>query len=661
MDPAGWNRAKEILSEALSLPAAEREAVVLDRCRDDENLRHEILALLAQPTLDTAFMEPPPATEELDEFRDIVAGTDVGGYIVIDRLGRGGMGQVFLARDPNLHRRVALKCLLASASGAGAERARIMTEARAAAAIKDTTFVATVHHVVEHRDRLFIVMEYVPGESLSEKMRRGRLTIEQVIAIGRQLAAALQAAHEVGVVHRDIKPGNIQIKIDGSVKVLDFGVARSATAAAAGVSSGASTGGRGRASQFRAQTGWGVVDGGTPPYMSPEQLRGEAVDERSDIFSLGVVLFEMLTGRRPFEGDDREEVLASQDKGVPWANAKRKKVPRALADTVDRALATNIRARWQTAGELRAELDGLPDSGVERFVPSLERLLSWAARLAIGAPLVVLTLALLGGFKTAVFNNNFGISGPFARFGAESLTSYVRWGVAGFASKLLVATVLLVGVIAFKVAFQGLELIGPLRRVSVRMKAPMQSVIARLGPDQAPVLAQTLAVLGVLALLGFSWQHADLINAWMVSFNSAPIAMLMPMRESAPARGFYALELDVLTVVLGFGLFKVLQLRRRQESREGRLSIAALAGVVLVAFLMNEAPFRSFNYRDFERADFAGERCYVTGTYRDEVLILCPGSEPPRSRAVNAGDPRLKRLSTPENVFRGVSQKPSHP
>ena len=658
MDPAAWNRAKDILSEVLSLPPHEREAIVRERCKDDESLRDEILALLAQPDPDTSFLETPVTFDEPDEFADIVAGTDIGGYIVIDRLGRGGMGQVFLARDPKLHRRVALKCLLASASGADLERARILDEARKAAAIEDTTYVASVHHVVEHGDRLFIVMEYVRGETLGVKMQRERLPIERVIAIGRQLAAALQAAHAAGVIHRDIKPGNIQITMDGSVKVLDFGVARSRAARSSGSSSSTTVARRARASgPHLALT---VPDGGTPPYMSPEQLRGEAADERSDIFSLGVVLFEMATGRRPFEGDSRSDILESQTKGAPRADAVDNQVPLGFADAIGQALTTSVRARWQTAVELRTALEALP-SGPPRGRSSRELFFLWAARVLVGVPLVILSLAMLGEFKVFVFNNNFGRTGPFARFGVESWTSYIRWGRLGFGSKLLAATVTTVFVMAARIVVQGLELIAPVARAVGRVRTIAQRLALAIGLDRASILAQTVAGLGVLTLLGLSWHHAGLINAWMVSFNSAPIEMLMPMRESVPERGNYQAELSVVIFALCFGLFKVVQVRRRQQSREGWLAVVALAGVIAVAFLMNEAPFRSFEYRDFERADFADERCYVTGEYRDEVLILCPRSDPPRNRAVRGDDPRLRRLGVTENVFRGVNPSGSHP
>src|SRR5437667_1497020 len=163
--------------------------------------------------------------DEIDELADVQPGRRFGPYVIVDRLGRGGMGQVFLSSDTRLRRKVALKCLIASRVSADARRARILREARAAAGISHRN-VATIHDVIEHDGRAFIVMEYVEGESLAARLKRERLPIDAVIAIGRQLVAALAAAHASGVIHRDLKPANIQLLPDGTVKVLHFGVAK---------------------------------------------------------------------------------------------------------------------------------------------------------------------------------------------------------------------------------------------------------------------------------------------------------------------------------------------------------------------------------------------------------------------------------------------------
>ena len=194
----------------------------------------------------------------------------MGPYVVVDRIGRGGMGEVFLARDPRLDRPVALKCVLSRQSGGPDVRNRIINEARAAARITHPG-IAAVHDVVDHDGRTFIVMEYVQGQNLAAVLAHESMPIARVVEIGWQLADALTAAHRVGIIHRDLKPANVQVTKDGSVKILDFGIAMALVSA---------TTDRTRTDPGSAAPEW--LNQGTPPYMSPEQLLGIGVDQRTE-------------------------------------------------------------------------------------------------------------------------------------------------------------------------------------------------------------------------------------------------------------------------------------------------------------------------------------------------------------------------------------------
>src|SRR5436309_5597329 len=201
MNP-NWVETQQLLTATFAQPPGDREQFVREHCVDP--VLRDTIAALVKPlaTLDApAIGESPP---------DLPSGSRVGPYVILHRLGRGGMGEVFLGRDPRLDRSVALKCLLTSRGGTEDLRARVVREARAAARITHTN-VAAVYDVVEHEGRAFIVMEYVEGESLAVLLKRGSLTPARVIAIGRQIAAALAAAHGGGIVHRDLKPANIQV------------------------------------------------------------------------------------------------------------------------------------------------------------------------------------------------------------------------------------------------------------------------------------------------------------------------------------------------------------------------------------------------------------------------------------------------------------------
>ncbi|MFI5179418.1 MAG: serine/threonine-protein kinase, partial [Vicinamibacterales bacterium] len=250
-------------------------------------------------------------------------GSSVGPYQVIARLGGGGMGEVFLGHDPRLQRRVALKCLTAAETQNGEVRARVMREARAAARLSHAN-IAGVYDVLEHDGRTFIVMEYVEGESLAERLARGRPSSDEVRSVARQLASALVAAHAQGVIHRDLKPANIHFTRDGSIKVLDFGVAKLTSVASA------------LADMPTGQTVDGTLAGnpGTPIYMSPEQLFSRPIDARSEIYSAGVILFEMATGRRPYmETGPVALALAMSTGAAPLATEVDPDVPPDLAAT----------------------------------------------------------------------------------------------------------------------------------------------------------------------------------------------------------------------------------------------------------------------------------------------------------------------------------------
>ena len=652
MDPASWERLKGVISDALERPPDERQAFVRQRCADPAILG-QALHLLELGETDPGLVAGMPFDSDpgRDDFADLPTGTRINQYEVLGQLGRGGMGQVFLCYDHELHRRVALKCLLSAGSNLALERSRIRAEAQAAAAITHPN-VAAVYHVVEHGTRAFIVMEYVEGESLSSRLRRERLTITEAVTFARQLAAALQAAHARRVIHGDLKPGNVQVTIGGSVKVLDFGIAMMLRTVST-MASDATT-----RTELRPRMPALFATGGTPPYMSPEQLQGYVIDERSDIFSLGVVLFEMATGRRPFNGSDAQTMMRAQETPAPRAESIERRVPRRLGDIIARTLEVDLNQRYQSITDVEAGLEAVLRR-MNRTNRDLIR--EWVPRVALAVPVIVLLIAFLGLVKTFGFNTNFGRTGAHARFGLESPAGYLRWGMLGIAPKLVVMTIMAAIVMAARIVLRGLALIGPIGRVMEGARRSARRLASATGLDKPSTLAQALAGLGVVLIFGLLWYFGDLVAAFQASFNSAPVEMLQPMRESARARGHYQLAFTIVTLVLGFGLFRVLQLRKRQRNREGRAHVAALGAVIAVAILLNEVPYRSFNYRDFERVELAGQRCYIIGESGDEFLVLCPRANPPRNRAVRRDDPQLLRPGIIENVFRGLNPVPPNP
>ena len=289
MNDAQWNTLAGLFEKAMALPAEERSSFLEDACGDDEKLRDELASLLANSE------KAPPFFESLGEVLPILRasgaekkstdpfgliGSRIAQYDVVDWLGGGGMGVVYKAEDLELQRPVALKFLPPALSYDDEARARFVTEARAASRL-DHPNICTVHEIGRTDEgQIFIAMAYYEGETLKDKIAKAPLSIETALEYARQIARGLGKAHVRGIFHRDIKPANLMVTPDGVVKILDFGLAK-------------------MSEQQLTQTGSTM---GTIAYMSPEQAMGGAVDHRTDIWSLGVVLYEMVTGSRPFEG-----------------------------------------------------------------------------------------------------------------------------------------------------------------------------------------------------------------------------------------------------------------------------------------------------------------------------------------------------------------------
>jgi serine/threonine protein kinase len=264
-----------------------------------------------------------------------LSGSTISHYEVLDRIGGGGMGFVYRARDTRLNRIVALKFLPPELTGDAAAREHFANEARTASTF-DHPHVATVFDIGEADGQVFIVMAYVPGETLKERIARGPLGVVEAVDIALQITEGLIEAHEHGIAHRDIKPANVVLTHDGNVKIVDFGLANLVG--------------------LPPENQPGLFMG-TLPYMSPEQLRNEPVDHRSDIWSLGVTLVEMLTGSAPFGRSDTGPVLfmiASHE--VPPISARRPDVPPALDRVIARCLEKDRRQRYRSAVELHHEL-----------------------------------------------------------------------------------------------------------------------------------------------------------------------------------------------------------------------------------------------------------------------------------------------------------------
>src|SRR5262245_21377125 len=344
-----WTAVKRIHQSALDKNPSERAAFVDESCGDDETLRREVQSLLTYATDAESFLERPAvdiATAPSSESHEAtLVGRTVSHYQVLSLLGAGGMGEVYLARDPRLDRTVALKILPGELAADPDRMQRFAREARAASALNHPN-VATIYDVGESDGVRFIVTEHVEGETIAVRIGRP-LTPSEVVDIAVQAADALDVAHAKGITHRDIKPANLMLTDRGHVKVLDFGVAKV-----------------GRIDEVRLNdhstveplTAVGSVIGSVP-YMSPEQILGSDVDPRSDVFSLGVVIYEMATGRLPFSGSTRAELMDRIVHGLPEAMTRlNTDLPAELERITIKCLDKRTDGRYQSARELLTDL-----------------------------------------------------------------------------------------------------------------------------------------------------------------------------------------------------------------------------------------------------------------------------------------------------------------
>jgi len=348
-----WERIGRLYGSALERKPEDREAYLARACQGDADLRQELSALLAAEEEANGFLGAPAlevtarslAIESVDSW----VGRSMGRYTVLSHIGAGGMGEVYLAWDSRLDRKVALKVAPRLFVRDLACLRRYEEEARAASALNHPN-VVTVFDVDEVEGVPFIALELVEGRTLRQILSSGPLALETVLDLTIQIASALSAAHARGVVHRDIKPENVMVREDGLVKVLDFGLAnrsgssRATTAGLDGTHAGGSD-----------QDLGGLF--GTIGYAAPEQIRGEKVDERADLFSLGVLLYEMLAGRAPFVGRTLRDVIdRTLDRETTPVFTFAGKVPAKLVRIVRKALEKAVEDRYQEADELLRDL-----------------------------------------------------------------------------------------------------------------------------------------------------------------------------------------------------------------------------------------------------------------------------------------------------------------
>jgi serine/threonine protein kinase/tetratricopeptide (TPR) repeat protein len=378
MNPDQWHKIRELFDAALDRPRHQRAEFLDFACGGDEAVRRRVEAMLSADEQDDLLIDRPaykavtiihPATLLPDDSQSF-SGEIIGDYRLIKELGRGGMGTVYLAYDMRLGRHAALKLLPSQFSSPERVR-RLEREARAASALNHPHII-TIYDFGQENGRQFIASEFVEGRRLRDYVNTSELTLNQILEVAIQVASALETAHAAGIIHRDIKPENIMLRPDGYAKVLDFGLAK-LTDPEFGSDEPSDDN---KTPVFETKTG---ILLGTVNYMSPEQVRFQKLDGRSDLFSLGIVLYELLTGHRPFQGETPHHTLVAIEDSEPLPLAHYAEgIPERLQVIVHRVLSKNRDERYQTARALLSDFESLQaelphNAQVKRFKAEVAR------------------------------------------------------------------------------------------------------------------------------------------------------------------------------------------------------------------------------------------------------------------------------------------------
>ena len=608
----------------------------------------EALSVVSAATPSTVAGEPLPEPAAL-----LKTGESYGPYEVIRPLAAGGMGQVFLARDTRLGRRVALKSLAGRWLAAPTARKRLMREAEAAGALVHPN-IATLFDVLEVEPHLLLVMEYVEGRTVQELLREGALPLASALRIACQVARAIAFAHDHHVIHCDIKPGNIQVCPGGDAKVLDFGLARVMCSGDAGIDASITSTGR-------------ILC--TPGYVAPERILTGVPNASGDIYSIGVVLFEMVTGRRLFDPSHTVDEWLDAINGLAAKPTRlTPDLPPALDDVIARAIAEPSK-RYQSAHDLANDVEDVLDALQGRTPPvrgvtpiSRPRAASGygAVLHAVATAAAATALFLVAGLiTTGTFN--LGLGRP-AEFDPEPGFMFVFWGARSLIGPAVLAVVALIA-IGIGTAAGGLAL-KVLSSVTQRphltssrwtSRAMGPVVVARQMVTAAGAPAVLIAEAVALVVLVSSFAPTlDGVVQFTLSDRPGPpsdLSALGPDHVATHRRFRQCFSAQLL--IFAFAWFQILALRRRRGAQDGRLVVAGGLALTLFSFLFLVAPYRTLLHNRAERVMLGSDTCYLVGQNGDDGLLFC-GSQTPRARVVRLSDPQLKRDGTRESIFTEV-------
>ena len=616
MTPEQWKRAKLVLEGARRHSPADRSQYVSVACADDPELLKEVESLLD-------LSSTPSASKRIDASGPAL--TQWEHLTVLAEVGRGAFGRVYRAWDPALQMEVALKLIKVDTREPDFAES-VFHEARLLVKVRHP-HVVTVLGARRVGPDVGIWMEFVNGPTLADAVERdGPMGALEAAAAGIAVCDALAAVHGAGLLHRDIKARNVMRDASGRIVLMDFG-----------------------AGADRRQQPHGEM-AGTPLYMAPEVLKGAGASVASDIYSVGVLLFHLVTGDYPVSGTNIYELEAAHENGVRARLADRRPdLPASLVNAVDRALSADPSARFRRAVELK---DALSEATVHLTGPvpvpgsvAAPERWPWVLALIVGAALVAITL--LGFLTSAAFNVIVGRTGAFVD---ETPIDWTVWGIrAAIAPALYMAVMLLAGVVIRWIA---IPVVALARRI--RGSHRRSGSARRVNPN---ALLRVVALLGIAALAVTFWRFSTLLEAVTSYIDAEGAAVGAPFApDNGPERFLYRRALELTMLVVAVTLYRAVRLKRQIGTALDTSATAACVTVLVVAILMTMIPYRIMLQNQLPRARLDGMRCYVLGQDGRNHLLHCPESGPPYNKTVAVGDPRLRLEGITESLFIAADQ-----
>lgn len=542
-----------------------------------------------------------------------------GRYRLDHKVGEGSFGRVYRAWDPELERDVAIKILHRQVADIHLKN-RLLREGRALAKVRHAN-VVSVLGTEAHEDRVGLCMEFVRGETLANLVRtQGTLSARETTVIGEDLCRALSAVHRAGFIHRDVKARNVMREEAGRIVLMDFGTGTHADRPHADLV-------------------------GTPAYMAPELLDGEPASQRSDVYSLGVLLYHLVTGSYPVEGRSIDEVRdAHVQHRRQLLSERRPDLPVAFIRVVERAIAADPEQRYANAGELLQALGTLEPTSRTRARLALP------VRIALVAAVVAFGMIALGVVTSTAFN----VTLERSDFASETPLDWLVWG-----RRASVAPFFVFGVLGLL----GLATLAVIRRLLLAASAAARRIdkglrdycvesAHRLRLDEAWIVASCGLTASSLAVIAAWWYYAPLLTALLTrvsSGSSDDLALLSPAFVSYHNQ--YRVIFSAVVTLSVAVWYPVARLVRKGQSVHWGLWVGG--GIVTcVALFFLHFPYRLLYFNKvFEAVSWNSAYCYVIGERDDDALLFCPDMQPPRNRIVRRGDDTLKRLGITESIF----------